>query len=147
MRLPKMMKYSVAVTAEGTSVWPQMRMMRPYSRMTMVLKPTQRIDGSRLIARPPRRACCAVDALTSGLRARDRGSTAAPGGRARRRVPRHAVAARFDEPHEDLFEPVHLVAHAEHFDAERRQAREDLVEVLLLRHFDLERVIVHERAT
>src|SRR5262245_41203733 len=37
MRLPKITKYSVAVTADGTSVWPQMRMMRPYSRMTMVL--------------------------------------------------------------------------------------------------------------
>ncbi len=37
MRLPKITKYSVAVTADGTRVWPQMRMMRPYSRMTMVL--------------------------------------------------------------------------------------------------------------
>ncbi len=37
-----MMKYSVAVTAGGTSVWPQMRTMRPYSRMMMVLKPIQR---------------------------------------------------------------------------------------------------------
>ena len=37
-----MAKYSTAVTTEGTIVWPQMRMMRPYSRMTIVLKPIQR---------------------------------------------------------------------------------------------------------
>src|SRR6059058_1111292 len=42
MRLPKITKYSVAVTTDGTMVWPQMRMMRPYSRMTMVWKPIQR---------------------------------------------------------------------------------------------------------
>src|SRR6185312_15260341 len=42
-RLPKITKYSVAVTAEGTSVWPQMRMIRPYSRITMVLYPTHRM--------------------------------------------------------------------------------------------------------
>src|SRR5664279_3653298 len=46
MRLPKITKYSVAVTAAGTSVWPQMRMMRPYSRMMMVLKPTHRCAAS-----------------------------------------------------------------------------------------------------
>ena len=47
MRLPKITKYSVAVTTDGTMVWPQMRMMRPYSRMTMVLKPIQRTTLSR----------------------------------------------------------------------------------------------------
>src|SRR5207237_244559 len=42
MRLPKITKYSVAVTTDGTMVWPQMRMMRPYSRLTMVWKPLLR---------------------------------------------------------------------------------------------------------
>ncbi len=37
-----MTKYSVAVTAGGRSVWPQMRMMRLYSRITIVWKPIQR---------------------------------------------------------------------------------------------------------
>ena len=36
MRLPKITKYSVAVTVGGTMVWPQMRTMRLNSRMTMV---------------------------------------------------------------------------------------------------------------
>ena len=56
IRLPKITKYSVEVTAGGTMVCAQMRMMRPYSRMTMVLKP----DPARLAAAPwasPRRAC------------------------------------------------------------------------------------------
>src|ERR1019366_4293264 len=46
IRLPKITKYSVAVTTEGTSVWPQMRTMRPYSRITIVFKPTQRTLAS-----------------------------------------------------------------------------------------------------
>ena len=37
-----MMKYSVAVITGGTSVWPQMRMMRLNSRITIVAKPTRR---------------------------------------------------------------------------------------------------------
>ena len=37
-----MMKYSVAVIAGGTIVWPQMRTMRLNSRKTMVRNPTQR---------------------------------------------------------------------------------------------------------
>ncbi len=32
------------------------------------------------------------------------------------------LAARLHEPHEDLLQPVHLVTHAEHFDAEAGQA-------------------------
>ena len=47
IRLPKITKYSVVVTAEGTSVWPQMRMMRPNSRMMMVRKPIARIGRQR----------------------------------------------------------------------------------------------------
>src|SRR5256885_12592127 len=37
--------------------------------------------------------------------------------------------APLDELHEDLLQAVHLVAHAQYLDAERRQAREDAVEV------------------
>ena len=44
-----MMKYNVAVTAEGTRVWPQMRMMRPYSRITMVRKPTHSMAASDML--------------------------------------------------------------------------------------------------
>ena len=46
IKLPKMTKYSAEVTAEGTMVCAQMRTMRPYSRMMMVLKPTQRARRS-----------------------------------------------------------------------------------------------------
>ena len=42
-----MMKYSVAVIAGGTIVWPQMRMMRLNSRMTIVLKPTTLVRVER----------------------------------------------------------------------------------------------------
>src|SRR3954469_19078938 len=48
IKLPKMTKYSADVTAEGTMVCAQMRMMRPYSRMMMVLKPIQRAWRSDL---------------------------------------------------------------------------------------------------
>ena len=63
-RLPKITKYSVVVTAEGTSVWPQMRMMRPNSRVMIVRKPTHsryERDGatvSSFIASPPARRDC-----------------------------------------------------------------------------------------
>src|ERR1019366_10246240 len=50
IRLPKITKYSVAVTTEGTSVWPQLRTMRPYSRITIVFKPTQRTLASGRVA-------------------------------------------------------------------------------------------------
>src|ERR1700675_3146066 len=40
IRLPKITKYSVAVTVGGTMVWPQMRTMRLNSRMMMVENPT-----------------------------------------------------------------------------------------------------------
>ncbi len=43
MSEPKMTKYKVVVTAEGTIVCPQIRMIRPYSRITIVLNPTQRM--------------------------------------------------------------------------------------------------------
>jgi hypothetical protein len=42
IKLPKMTKYSAEVTAEGTMVCAQMRTMRLYSRMMMVLSPVQR---------------------------------------------------------------------------------------------------------
>src|SRR5213082_3386807 len=138
MRLPKITKYSVAVTTDGTMVWPQMRMMRPYSRMTMVWKPIQRTT-LRLTSGAPAAPRC------SSRRTRPQGCRA--GGAGRRRGGRSPPAlargpAPLDQLHEDLLQAVHLVAHAQHFDAERRQAREDVVEVLLLRHLDLEGVIV-----
>src|SRR6185436_17212102 len=95
MRLPKITKYSAAVTAGGTSVWPQMRMMRPYSRRTMVWKPMRRIRASDCV-------------FTSA------------------RLRRRAVLA-LDEAHEQLLEPVHLVAHADDLDALLRKAPEDVV--------------------
>ena len=57
--------------------------------------------------------------------------------------PRPRVLA-LDEPHEELLEPVHLVAHADDLDALLREAREDVVQALLLLHFDLDRVVVDE---
>src|SRR5262245_2594903 len=112
MRLPKITKYRAAVTAGGTRVWPQMRMMRPYSRRTIVWKPMRRI------------------------RARDCVSTSGAPGR------RGFLA--LDEPHEQLLEAVHLVAHADDLDALLRQPREDVVQSLLARDLDLDRVVVHE---
>src|SRR5450631_1127793 len=114
IRLPKITKYSVAVTIAGTSVWPQMRTMRPYSRITMVWNPIQRIA------------------------ARDAGAAGGAG----------SVAASdmappvLDQPHEDLLQPIDLVAHAQHLDALQRQLREQLVQVLLLGNIGLERVVI-----
>src|SRR6266566_4376335 len=137
MRLPKITKYSVAVTTEGTMVWPQMRMMRPYSRMTMVWKPIQRTT-LRLTAG----AAAPATALIGRQAGRGRGS------RLRRcRFAVRALARRpapLDQLHEDLLQAVHLVAHAEHVDAERREPREDVVEALLGGNLDLEGVIVDQ---
>src|SRR6516225_5964099 len=133
MRLPKIAKYSTAVTTDGTMVWPQMRMMRPYSRMTMVLKPIQRTTLRRIGG-----GAAASTTLLIAAHPRSRRWQR----RARRLVRR---AATLHELHEDLLQAVDLVAHAEHLDAECREPREDLVEVLLLRHLDLEGVIVDER--
>ena len=50
-----MMKYSVVVIAGGTIVWPQMRMMRLNSRMTIVLETDD--VGAREHARIGAAAC------------------------------------------------------------------------------------------
>jgi hypothetical protein len=71
IKLPKITKYSADVTAEGTMVCAQIRMMRPYSRMMMVLSPIQRAWRSDraesaarvcaamsfMVSAPPRRVC------------------------------------------------------------------------------------------
>src|SRR5260370_42619288 len=66
MRLPKITKYSVAVTVGGTMVWPQMRTMRLNSRMMMVENPTHS-------ARARDAAAMILGACMSILRGRDRG--------------------------------------------------------------------------
>src|SRR5579862_3431554 len=101
-----------------------MRRMRPNSRMTMVQKPIQRID--------------ARDASEVGTGKR-LSSMSASGSSAR--------GARFGcavlhQAHEDLLEPVDLVAHAEDFDAEPRQLRKQVVQALLLRQLHLDRVVI-----
>ena len=116
MRLPKITKYSVIVIAGGTIVWPQMRMMRPYSRRTIVRKPMRR------------------------MRARDSSLPVSP-------PPRGRAVLALDEPHEQLLEPVDLVAHADDLDALLRQAREHVVQALLLLHLDLDRVVVARGAS
>ena len=98
----------------------------------MVLKPIQRTT--------PR---CIGAAAT--LRRRHGGLPRARSPRRRAAAPRRCPA--LDQAHEDLLEPVDLVAHAEHFDAQRRQPREHVVEVLLLRHLDLQRVVVDAAST
>src|SRR5688572_18567481 len=110
MRLPNITKYSAAVTAGGTSVWPQMRMMRLNSRRMTVWKPMRRMRPS-------------VSSRTSA-------------------DPRGGRVPAFDQAHEELLEPVHLVAHADDLDPLLRQPREDVVEALLLPDVDLERVVV-----
>src|SRR5882757_1049121 len=114
MRLPKITKYSVAVTTGGTMVWPQMRTMRLNSRMMMVENPTH--------------SARARDAAAMLLGSRDGGA-----------------CADVDQANEEFFEPVHLVPHAVDFDALRREPRENFIQILSLRHFDLERVVVGER--
>src|SRR5580698_9216540 len=90
-----------------------MRTMRPYSRITMVRKPIQRIVAREKFAE-------ALDAaLDSSM-----------------------IASILDQLHEHLLEPIDLVAHALHFDAERREAFEQLIERLLFRDVDLERVLI-----
>ena len=133
-----MTKYRIAVTAEGTMVWAQMRMMRPYSRMTMVLKPIQRTTFRLTAAAGARSATAFIAAPTLDRRPRRSRVRAS----ARRRF---RGASALDQAHEDLLEPVHLVAHGEHLDAECREAREDVVQVLLLGDLDLEGVIVDQR--
>src|SRR6185312_7039008 len=119
--------YSAALTAEGTRVWPQMRTMREYSRMTMVRKPIQLMRASETspcaarLPVPSRSPCWARPPCSIGL---------------------STVASILDQAHEDLLEPVDLVAHAQHVDAERRQTREQLIEILLLRDIRFEGVLV-----
>src|SRR3984957_3791334 len=107
MRVPKMTKYSVAVTTGGTMVCPQMRMMRLNSRMTMVVNPTHSVR--------------AKDSRTIRLRGAD---------------------AVVDQAHEQLLEPIDLVAHAVHTHALRAELREDIVQALPSRDFYLESVVV-----
>src|SRR5580693_5410221 len=88
-------------------------MMRPYSRITMVLKPTQRMVAS------------GISADTLGVRAFTSSSIA---------------ASMLDQSHEDLFQSIDLVAHAQHVDTEPRELREQLIEVLLFGDFDFQGV-------
>src|SRR5690349_14013029 len=107
IRLPKMMKYNVAVIAGGTMVWPQMRMMRLNSRMTMVLKPTILVFNS-------------LGSWVAGPRAEV--STALS-------MSRLLLVHQADE---QLFQPVALVAHGQHLDARCRQLRKNVVQALVL---------------
>src|SRR5688572_29265229 len=70
------------------------------------------------------------------MRTRDSSCTSARS--RRRRVP------ALDQAHEEFLEPVHLVAHADDFDSLLREPREDVVEALLARDVDLDRVVVHQ---
>src|SRR5258708_4538026 len=121
MRLPKITKYRIAVIAEGTRVWPQMRTMRPYSRMTMVLKPVQRAAPSESTA-PAATAPVPGDALSSAT-----------------------LAPALDQLHEHLFQAIDLVAHRHHLDAGARKLREQAVEPLLARDRGLEGGVVDLR--
>src|SRR5579863_4676420 len=78
-----------------------MRMMRPYSRITMVRKPLQ-----RMLARD-----CSAEAIV---------------------LLSSTVPPVHDQAHEDLLEPIDLVAHAHDIDTERAQTGEELVEILIL---------------
>src|SRR5258705_13894718 len=125
MRLPKMMKYSDAVIAGGIRVCPQMRMIRPNSRIRMVSKPVRfcwKREATGRCPGVPFTTLVATGSLPRGRR----------------------LALAFDDAHEELFEAVDLVAHAEHFDALLRQSREHVVQVLLAILLDLEGVIVRE---
>ena len=55
------------------------------------------------------------------------------------------AGADVDQADEEFLEPIHLVPHAVDFDALRRKPRENFIQILSLRHFDLERVIIGER--
>src|SRR5271169_4813452 len=105
----------MAVTAEGTRVWPQMRTMRPYSRITIVRQPTQRIV---LIGVSP----AATGAGSSAI----------------------SVSA-VDQAHEDFLKTVDLVAHRYDFDAGGGQLREQIVQRLFLGHLGLNFLVVHAR--
>src|SRR5260221_8299638 len=98
-----------------------MRRMRPYSRITMVLKPVQRAAPSESTA-PAATAPAPGDALSS--------STLAPA---------------LDQLHEHLFQAVDLVAHRHHFDAGARELREQAVEPLLAGYTGLEGRVVDLR--
>src|SRR5579862_8783354 len=92
IRLPKITKYRIAVTAEGTRVWPQMRTMRLYSRIMMVTKPVQRAaasDGS-------------VGAVSSA-------------------VPSATGPPLLNKPHEYFLEAIDLVTHRHHLKTLGRQ--------------------------
>ena len=72
MRLPKITKYRVAVTAGGTMVWPQMRMMRLNSRMMMVVKPIHSARARDCVMRqspaPAERALTSTSRMNSSSR-------------------------------------------------------------------------------
>src|SRR5262245_12291535 len=127
IRLPKMRKYSVAVIAGGTIVWPQIRMMRLNSRMTMVWKPTMLVRARCADST----TCCAVSCWAAFCWVVMSGRSAC-----------RTCRLLFHQAHEQLLEPVGLVAHRQDLDPRAAQAREDVVQVLLLRHLDLERVVV-----
>src|SRR6266702_8273336 len=75
-----------------------------------------------------------VENPTHSARARDAAATLGPrdGG----------AGADVDQSNEEFLEPVHFVPHAVDFDALRREPRENFVQILSLRHFDLEGVVV-----
>src|SRR5579862_1706060 len=86
IRLPKMTKYRIAVTADGTRVWPQMRTIRLYSRIRIVTKPVQRAafnDGA---------GCVGSSVATSAI-----------------------GPSLLHQTHEHLFQTIDLVTHRQHF--------------------------------
>ena len=117
IRLPKITKYRIAVTAEGSSVWPQMRTMRPYSRITMVEKPIQRAvvsdargaesHGCRVLAMRPSFSTSRMNISSSRLTLLRMLTTSMPEG---------------------------------------REPREQLIEILLLGDIGLERVLIDAAA-
>src|SRR4051812_38436243 len=108
-----------------------MRMMRLYSRITMVWKPIQRVvptgGGSATDGEP-----------AGGGPFTDEG---APGAIVRSAT----VPPMLVQPHEHFLEAIDLVAHRQHVEALRRQLREQAVEALFLGDLGFERVVVDAR--
>src|SRR5690348_14279876 len=103
--LPKITKYSVIVIAGGFSVCVQMRMMRTISRRTMVWRATRLavvlLMCWPLLPRPGRAGQSA--GMKGGARVvRTPWNCGSCGG---------LVPSVLDQAHEQLFEPVGLVAH------------------------------------
>src|SRR6185437_513822 len=126
-----------------------MRMIRWYSRRTMVLKPIQRTRprciGS-VVALSARMLRGSVP-VPSEPRNRESTLTGKPlrAGCRRPKSFRTIQSSRdslIHQAHEDLLQPIDLVPHAHHLDAGLRQAPEKIIEVLLVRDLDLEGVLI-----